>query len=161
MNKVHSQVAFDEMKTPVGSLYLYASDKNLLTVSFNDLNIPYSVVDKNHPILNQAQSQLCEYFSGQRRHFDLPLKTSGTDFQNRVWRALLTIPFGQTQSYGQIAQKINRPKAARAVGMANNKNPIVIIIPCHRVIGASGQMVGYGGGLSLKEWLLNHELSAL
>lgn len=146
--------------SPVGALYLQADDSHLTRVSFTPSDEDYPQHTRQ-PVLTRAKQELTAYFEQGQRDFTVPLKPSGTDFQNRVWRALLTIPFGQTQSYGQIAQKINRPKAARAVGMANNKNPIVIIIPCHRVIGASGQMVGYGGGLSLKEWLLNHEQSAL
>ena len=106
------------------------------------------------PLLKEAVAQLKEYFDGTRREFDLPLALEGTAFQRAVWEALLTIPYGETRSYGQIAQSIGNPKACRAVGMANNRNPIAIIVPCHRVIGANGKLVGYGGGLDIKERLL-------
>lgn len=106
------------------------------------------------PLLAQTQRQLQEYFAGERREFTLPLAPEGTPFQRAVWEALLTIPYGETASYGEIAKRIGSERAARAVGMANNRNPIPIIIPCHRVIGVSGALTGYAGGLLLKEKLL-------
>lgn len=109
------------------------------------------------PLLVQAVRQLSEYFAGRRTEFDLPLRPQGTDFQQRVWRALCDIPFGQTWSYGELAQHIGSPTASRAVGLANGRNPISIVIPCHRVIGANGSMTGYGGGIERKRWLLAHE----
>lgn len=108
-------------------------------------------------LLQAAKRELLEYLEGRRREFDLPLKPEGTEFQKRVWKALLTIPYGETRSYGQIAAQIGNPKACRAVGMANHKNPLPIVIPCHRVIGSGGSMVGYGGGLDRKVWLLKLE----
>lgn len=108
-------------------------------------------------LLKETAKQLEEYFAGKRKNFDLPLCPEGTVFQKKVWEALETIPYGETWSYKQVAEKVNSPKAYRAVGMANNKNPISILIPCHRVIGASGKLVGYGGGLEIKEYLLNLE----
>lgn len=108
-------------------------------------------------MLALAARQLDEYFAGERREFDLPLAPRGTGFQERVWRALLAIPFGVTRSYGELARTIGRPSASRAVGAANGKNPIAIIVPCHRVIGANGTLTGYGGGLPIKRWLLEHE----
>ncbi|MBO5208192.1 MAG: methylated-DNA--[protein]-cysteine S-methyltransferase [Lachnospiraceae bacterium] len=105
-------------------------------------------------LLQEAKKQLQEYFAGERKVFDLPVKPQGTPFQQKVWSALRTIPYGETCSYGEIAAKIGNPKAARAVGGANNKNPILIVIPCHRVIGANGAMVGFGCGLPVKEYLL-------
>jgi len=102
--------------------------------------------------------QLDEYFAGRRTSFDVPVRLVGTDFQSRVWHALTQIPCGETATYGQIAAAIGKPAAARAVGSANNKNPVYIIVPCHRVVGANGGMVGYGGGVWRKEWLLKHEL---
>ena len=105
----------------------------------------------------RACLQLEEYFAHQRTHFDLPLAATGTAFQKLVWQALVTIPFGKTASYQQIAWQIGRPKAMRPVGMANARNPIAIIVPCHRVIGAKGDLVGFGGGLPMKSWLLKHE----
>lgn len=109
------------------------------------------------PLIQQAYQQLNEYFEGKRKVFDLPLSLKGTDFQLQDWKALQTIPYGETRTYGQIAQLIGRPKACRAVGMANHNNPVNILIPCHRVIGQTGSLVGYGGGLPIKEYLLNLE----
>ena len=109
------------------------------------------------PLLKEAAKQLDEYFSGKRKVFDLPLKANGTEFQKKVWKALTIIPCGQTRSYEQIAIMIDKPKACRAVGLANNKNPIAIIIPCHRVIGKDGKLTGYAGGLELKQKLLELE----
>jgi len=108
-------------------------------------------------LIDKAAAQLEEYFDGERREFDLPLNPSGTPFQMAVWKELLAIPYGETRSYKQIAQNIGNPKALRAVGMANNRNPISIIIPCHRVIGSDGSLVGYGGGLDMKQKLLDLE----
>jgi methylated-DNA-[protein]-cysteine S-methyltransferase len=108
-------------------------------------------------VLAQTARQLAEYFAGKRRAFELPLAPRGSGFQERVWRALLKIKFGETRSYGEIARAIGRPSASRAVGAANGRNPIAIIVPCHRVIGANGQLTGYGGGLPIKQWLLEHE----
>jgi methylated-DNA-[protein]-cysteine S-methyltransferase len=107
--------------------------------------------------LRTAADQLTEYFAGARRRFDLPLGMPGTPFQQRVWQELAQIPFGETWSYGQLAKRIGNPGASRAVGLANNRNPISIIVPCHRVIGADGSLTGYGGGLDRKRWLLAHE----
>jgi methylated-DNA-[protein]-cysteine S-methyltransferase len=107
--------------------------------------------------LPRAIRQLGEYFDGVRREFDLPLRLEGTAFQRRVWAALLTIPYGETLSYGELAKRIDNPNASRAVGLANGRNPISILVPCHRVIGADGSLTGYGGGLDRKRWLLAHE----
>ena len=113
--------------------------------------------EQETPLLNEAFKQLGEYLTGKRRDFDLPLAPAGTPFQRKVWDALLQIPYGQTRSYRQIAEAVNSPKGFRAVGMANNRNPIAVFIPCHRVIGADGSMVGYGGGLDIKKHLLRLE----
>lgn len=113
--------------------------------------------DENAIPFKETIKQLNAYFSGKLHEFDLPLKPVGTPFQEAVWQALTTIPYGKTVSYKDIAKHVNLPKAARAVGMANGRNPISIIIPCHRVIGANGKLTGYGGGLHRKEWLLEHE----
>jgi methylated-DNA-[protein]-cysteine S-methyltransferase len=107
--------------------------------------------------LPAAARQLKEYFAGKRREFDLPLRMKGTEFQQRVWRELTKIPFGETRSYGQLAKRLNNPNGSRAVGLANGRNPIAVIVPCHRVIGADGSLTGFGGGLDRKEWLLTHE----
>ena len=157
-------------ESPVGALRLFATDKGLCGLAFNkgaDKNTLAFECDKrdgsfNHSTaddhLAQAVVQLDEYFAGERTDFDLTLDViSGTTFQRTVWEALRAIPYGQTRSYGQIAQTVGRPKASRAVGGANNKNPIAIIIPCHRVIGASGKLVGFGGGLNVKEQLIELE----
>ena len=106
------------------------------------------------PLQREVDKQMGEYFEGKRKEFDLPLRPEGTDFQKKVWNALLEIPFGETRSYQDIANAVGSPKACRAVGMANHQNPIIIVIPCHRVIGKNGKLVGYGGGLSMKEKLL-------
>jgi len=113
--------------------------------------------DQQHPTLLETQQQLTEYFAGTRKRFDLPLDFEGTDFQKAVWQALLTIPFGETRSYRDIAEQIGNVKAVRAVGAANGRNPISIIAPCHRVIGASGDLTGFAGGLKTKELLLRLE----
>lgn len=109
------------------------------------------------PVLVETARQLAEYFAGERRVFELPLAPEGTAFQQLVWQALVKIPFGETRTYGQQAAAIRRPAASRAVGAANGKNPIGIIVPCHRVIGTNGTLTGYAGGLAMKRWLLEHE----
>jgi methylated-DNA-[protein]-cysteine S-methyltransferase len=113
--------------------------------------------DRNHPVLREAERQLSDYFAGKRETFSLKLDFAGTDFQKKVWNALTTIPFGQTRSYGQIARQIGHPKAVRAVGAANGRNPISIIAPCHRVIGSNGKLTGFAGGLKAKAALLEME----
>ena len=109
------------------------------------------------PLLQEAEEQLNEYFAGARREFDLPLAPKGTPFQKAVWAEMCRIPYGETRTYGQIAAQIGRPTACRAVGMANNRNPIAIVVPCHRVVGSTGALVGYAGGLGVKTHLLNLE----
>lgn len=113
------------------------------------------------PLVSQVFRQLDEYFAGTRRSFDFPCRLRGTPFQQKVWAALRDIPYGETRTYGQIAAAVGSPRACRAVGMANNRNPVVIAVPCHRVIGADGSLVGYGGGLDMKEALLALESAAL
>jgi O-6-methylguanine DNA methyltransferase len=120
-----------------------------------------AIVPGKHRYLSLLKQQLGEYFAGARREFSVPLAPQGTDFERRVWDYLQKIPFGQTRSYGQQARAISKPSASRAVGAANGRNDISILIPCHRVIGASGSLVGYGGGLERKKWLLNHERQVL
>ena len=122
---------------------------------------PKEGIYQETPVIKEAFRQLSEYFSGNRKTFNLPLLLKGTDFQKQVWQALLKIPFGETRSYKQIAEAIGNPKAVRAVGMANNKNPLLIVVPCHRVIGANGKLVGYAVGLDKKEYLLRLEGSLL
>ena len=115
------------------------------------------VYSDDHPVLKQTIEQLKEYLANQRRHFSVTLAATGTDFQKKVWQALTEIPFGQVCSYQELANAIDNPKAVRAVGMANGKNPISIIVPCHRVIGKNGTLTGYAGGVERKQWLLEHE----
>lgn len=145
-------------KTKIGEIGL-AEDNNKITNLFFET----STVDKDKYlisesyILREAHKQLQEYFNGVRKSFSIPVAPAGTEFMQRVWNALNDIPYGETRSYKDIAEKTGSNLAYRAVGLANNKNPIPIIIPCHRVIGANKKMVGYGGGLKLKEYLLQHE----
>jgi len=166
--------------SPVGQLSLIASDAGLAAILWEndkpgrvplasavanvtpdgggrDGSGPYGGTHNDHPILVEAERQLGEYFAGTRTGFDLPLDPLGTDFQRRVWRALLTIPYGQTRSYADIARQIGSPAAVRAVGAANGRNPISIVTPCHRVIGSTGQLTGFAGGLETKAYLLNLE----
>jgi len=148
--------------SPVGQLKLIASGAGLAAVLWeNDKpgRVPLAdVTEQNdHPILVEAERQLGEYFAGARTSFDLPLDPVGTDFQRRVWRALLTIPYGQTRSYADIARQVGSPAAVRAVGAANGRNPISIVTPCHRVIGSTGQLTGFAGGLETKAYLLTLE----
>jgi methylated-DNA-[protein]-cysteine S-methyltransferase len=148
--------------TPVGELKLVASEKGLVAVLWENDNprrVPLAdlVQDDRQPVLLEAERQLEEYFAGRRQRFDLPLDMRGTPFQKNVWKALLAIPFGEMRSYGELAHKLGRPGASRAVGAANGRNPISIVVPCHRVIGASGKLTGFAGGLEAKAHLLNHE----
>lgn len=144
--------------SPIGPLVLSAQSDQLVGLHLpgSDDPPPDGVVKKT-PILARTAKQLAEYFAGKRTSFDLQLAPEGTAFQRRVWDALLEIPFGATRSYGDIAQRIGRPAASRAVGAANGRNPIAIIIPCHRVIGSTGALTGFGGGLPAKTFLLTHE----
>lgn len=138
------------------SLYLVATETHLINIQFTQ---PQKALLQTTELLSMATIQLDEYFQGKRTTFSLPFKLTGTPFQLVVWKELQNIPYGQTTSYKEIAQKINKPKACRAVGMANNKNPLPIIIPCHRVIGSNGKLIGYAGGLKLKNYLLELEKS--
>jgi methylated-DNA-[protein]-cysteine S-methyltransferase len=142
----------------IGLIELAATETALKSLIFVDpATVTEPVVGSLPPVLQMSMAQLDEYFKGRRKEFDLPLEPDGTDFQQRVWRQLLTVPFGKTVSYLDIAKGIGNLKAIRAVGTANGRNPISVIIPCHRIIGHDGSLVGYGGGLWRKEWLLNHE----
>lgn len=144
--------------TMIGKLGIEENGLAITKVFFVDKDIEEKSVEKKETeLLKEAIKQLNEYFDGKRKEFDLPLAPKGTEFQKKVWNALKEIPFGETRSYGEIARRIGNEKASRAVGMANNKNPIMIIIPCHRVIGANGKLVGYAGGIDIKEKLLNLE----
>ncbi len=143
------------LETPIGLLEIGESGGAIVEVCFGD-GSP-SAASESSPGLGEALRQLREYFAGRRRTFDLKLDPRGTAFHKRVWDELLKIPFGRTSSYGKIAASLGRSRAGRAVGAANSRNPISIIIPCHRVVGRTGGLVGYGGGLWRKEWLLRHE----
>ncbi len=154
--------SYKDMDSPVGRLRLIAGDKGLVAVLWNAedlLRIGTRDLkeEQEHALLLETERQLKEYFVKKRRVFDLPLDLIGTDFQKKVWEALLGIPFGKTKSYGDLAKQLGDLKAVRAVGGALNKNPVSIIVPCHRVIGASGDLVGFAGGLSTKNYLLRLE----
>lgn len=147
------------MPSPVGQLTLVARDGKLNAILWekdrpNRVRLGDLHEANDSPVLLEAKRQLKEYFAGTRNHFELELDFTGTDFQKQVWQALLTIPFGETRSYSDIARQIGNPKAVRAVGAANGRNPISIIAPCHRVIGASGELTGFAGGLEAKQYLL-------
>jgi len=155
-------LSYKTIESPVGQLKLVASDEGLVAilwehdsprrVRLNDL-----VADERHPVLVQTEKQLSEYFAGKRKTFSVALDMRGTRFQKNVWDALLAIPFGETRSYGQLAKQLGNPRATRAVGAANGRNPLSIIVPCHRVIGSSGKLTGFAGGLEAKAHLLNLE----
>jgi methylated-DNA-[protein]-cysteine S-methyltransferase len=148
--------------SPVGQLKLVASDKGLAAILWQDddprrVRLSPLVEDPDNPFLVETERQLGAYFAGKLKSFTVPLDFKGTEFQKSVWKALLTIPFGETRSYGEIARQIGRPTAVRAVGAANGRNPISIIAPCHRVIGSTGELTGFAGGLVVKERLLGIE----
>ena len=151
---VHKRVA-----TPVGRLTLVASDDGLAAVLWEHdrpgrVRLDRGAEDVRHRVLVEAERQLREYFAGQRKAFDVTLDVSGTAFQRKVWNALLAIPFGETRSYGEIARQIGHPDAVRAVGAANGRNPVSIVAPCHRVVGSTGKLTGFAGGLEAKARLL-------
>jgi methylated-DNA-[protein]-cysteine S-methyltransferase len=155
---------YKEMKSPVGTLKLVASSKALVAVlweqeSPNRVKFGKMNLDPQHPILIEAERQLSEYFAGKRIRFDLPLQPNGTKFQKRVWQALREIPFGKTKSYLELAKAVGSRKAFRAVGAANGKNPLSIVVPCHRVVAANGALTGFAGGLERKAALLALEAS--
>ncbi len=144
----------DYIDTPLGTLEMQSSPQGLTRVTFPK-NIEHEVC--TNEIIDNCKVQMQEYFEGTRKGFDLPLDPAGTNFQKSIWNCLVNIPFGQVVSYLYIAKQVNNPKAVRAVGAANGKNPIGIIVPCHRVIGINGTLTGYAGGLERKAWLLEHE----
>ena len=154
-NHKDSKDNFFYYDSPIGLLEIGGNEHYIKSVFFRDSEI--HKIDHPPELLANCVQQLKEYFNKQRKEFDLPLLPLGTDFQKAVWGALLDIPYGTTESYFDIAKKLGNPKAVRAVGGANGRNPISIIVPCHRVIGSSGNLVGYGGGLWRKKWLLQHE----
>jgi methylated-DNA-[protein]-cysteine S-methyltransferase len=150
---------YDMMQSPIGELMLVTDGKALTGLYMNNQKhvARRAKAVRDEAMLKRPRALLQAYFAGELRAFDLPLAAEGTPFQQRVWRALCDIPYGETISYGELARRIGQPKAARAVGLANGQNPISIVVPCHRVIGANGSLTGYGGGLERKRWLLAHE----
>jgi methylated-DNA-[protein]-cysteine S-methyltransferase len=152
---------FTRLESPIGELLLCCDGTSLTGLYMDSPGRPPLdggwTEDASAAPLPDAVRQLREYFAGTRREFDLPLRLQGTEFQQRVWHSLTEIPYGETLSYGKLAKRIGNPNASRAVGLANGSNPISIMVPCHRVIGADGSLTGYGGGLERKRWLLAHE----
>jgi methylated-DNA-[protein]-cysteine S-methyltransferase len=151
------------LDSPLGALLVVRDDVGLTALYLPSGRHAVTVAPewiRDDDGFGDVRTQLEEYFAGDRQTFDLPLHPTGTAFQQRVWSALLEIPYGQTTSYGKTAAAIGAPTASRAVGLANGQNPLPIIVPCHRVIGANGSLTGYGGGLDAKRWLLSHELAA-
>src|SRR5215831_5874901 len=163
------RVAYHMMASPVGLLFLARSERGLRYLEFMDrrsikrmiaaheADAPGAKWEPSLLDLKETVDQLDAFFNGMLRDFDVPLDLAGSEFQLKVWKALSTIPYGETRTYGQIAKQVKQPRASRAVGLANNQNPIAIVVPCHRVIGADGSLTGYGGGLPKKKWLLDHE----
>jgi methylated-DNA-[protein]-cysteine S-methyltransferase len=151
------------VESPIGELTLASDGEALIGLYMTDQRhrpeLPTADGDDD-AVLAAAREQLAEYFAGERREFDLPLKPAGTPFQRAVWEALQAIPYGETAGYGELANRLGRPGAARAVGLANGRNPIAIVVPCHRVLGAAGALTGYGGGLERKRYLLELECAA-
>ena len=155
-------ICYQKIPTPAGSIFIAADDMYLRAITFdrNEEKIRNSLSDfkhENNKIIRQTKKQLQEYFTGNRTEFDLPITFNGTIFQKQTWKALLTIPYGETRSYSDQAHLIGNPKAVRAVGRTNGLNPIGIVVPCHRVIGKSGKLTGYAGGLDKKKFLLDLE----
>ncbi len=152
--------------SPVGRLKLVANDRGLVAILWpNDsprrVRFAEPTEDAHNPILTKTEAQLAEYFAGKRQHFDLSLDPQGTTFQRAVWDALLAIPYGETRSYGQLARQLGNPNATRAVGAANGRNPLSIVVPCHRVVGSTGKLTGFAGGLHTKSFLLELEARTL
>ena len=161
LKQLPRETVWENVASPLGPLTVLASDNGVHAIAFGSdqtervkINLPRAV---NHPIINAAVEQLAMYFEGTLKIFDLPLDLRGTDFQKQVWKLLLEIPFGETRTYGDIACTLGNVGASQAVGAANGKNPVAIVVPCHRVIGASGHLTGYAGGMEKKRFLLTHE----
>lgn len=144
---------YSVITTPIGNIKIEEQDEKITGISYTEERPSYA----DTHVLKEAQKQLNEYFEGRRKIFNLPLNPAGTEFQHKVWSALKEIPYGGIRTYKQIAEQIGNPSACRAVGMANNKNPIMIVVPCHRVIGSNGALTGYASGVDIKEKLLDLE----
>lgn len=156
--QLRSALHYQLLDTPIGTLRLVSDGTHLISIQFPGRHSTQcDDITPVDPVLQACAAQLTEYFSGTRTHFDLPLKAGGTDFQEEVWSALRQIPYGELRSYRDIATVIGRPKAVRAVGAANGRNPIPIVVPCHRVIGSDGSLTGFAGGLPMKTRLLTLE----
>lgn len=161
------KIYYDYFDSPVGQLTIFSSGEYIVKISFEgeDFDEGFfgkyfrspSFINKDESVIKRAKEELCLYFKKSLKKFDLPLLLLGTEFQKRVWEELLKIPYGGLRSYKDIAENIGIPEGARAVGQANNKNPIPIVVPCHRVIGKRGELVGYGGGLNIKKYLIELE----
>ena len=155
------------LQVPFGELTVVASDKGVRYITFENDAHPKSfqnmsvMDDASHPVVARTVAQLHEYIKGTRRTFDVPLDLVGTEFQVQAWSALAKVPYGTTASYAQQAASIGRPKATRAIGAANGRNPVVVVLPCHRIVGADGSLTGFGGGLPVKKWLLDHEATVV
>ena len=152
---------YAQVDTPIGKLTVVAADAGIRRILWDGESPPEGAVEGGSDILDSAVTQIREYFAGARTTFDLPLDLGGTPFQQKVWLELATIPFGTTISYGEQARRIGRPQAARAVGAANGRNPVPVVLPCHRVIGSGGALTGFGGGLDTKRTLLRHEAEVM
>lgn len=153
-------IYYSVMPSPIGGLLLTSDGECLTQLYMEPHEGRYAIRpswQRDDAVLRRVREQLQAYFAGELHDFDLAFEGAGTSFQKRVWRALCNIPYGETISYGELARRIGQPTASRAVGLANGQNPISIIVPCHRVIGANGKLTGYGGGLPRKQWLLTHE----
>lgn len=152
------RISYLSTASPIGDLRLVASPNGLRRIDLPPAGPPETTwVEESTPILAEVVRQLTDYFAGDRRTFDLPLEPEGTDFQLSVWKVLRAIPFGQTISYGEQARRLGDANKARAVGSANGRNPLPIVVPCHRVVGADGSLTGFSGGVEAKRWLLEHE----
>lgn len=161
---VQPQLVSRTFDSPLGPLTVVASGQGLCAVLWPDdpdgrVRLDDTAEVDSHPVLDPAVEQLAEYFAGERQAFDLPLDLRGTEFQVQVWRSLAEIPYGETSTYGRQADHIGRPTAVRAVGAANGRNPVSIVLPCHRIVGADGSLTGFAGGLEAKRFLLDHERS--
>lgn len=154
---MNTEIYYSKLASPIGELTLISNGKALTGLFMRSHSVRTSAWTHSDQMLKPARTQLKAYFDGELRDFDLPLAGEGTEFQKTVWKALCEIPYGETISYGELARRIKLPHAARAVGSANGSNPISIVVPCHRVIGANGTLTGYGGGLPRKKWLLEQE----
>jgi methylated-DNA-[protein]-cysteine S-methyltransferase len=157
---MNTTTLYSTIASPIGELTLTSDGKSVTGLYMQNQKHGARRIKewkRDDAALNELRAQLQAYFAGELREFELPLAAEGTPFQQRVWRALCDIPYGETISYGELARRIGQPRASRAVGLANGQNPISIVVPCHRVIGANGSLTGYGGGLERKRWLLAHE----